>query len=162
MNKTVSVLLAAGLLVVSALAACGGDEGSPAIADVSKQELAQPATTRSASAAKARVFFIQPTDGAILASPIRLEFGVEGMALVPAGTKQSAAGHHHLLVDTDIPALDKPVPKDANHIHLGDGSASIELSLDPGQHSLQLLLADHSHIPHDPPVVSEKISITIQ
>lgn len=164
MKKSSAVLAVATLLAIGVLSACSKSQAPPASTDnnIETASAAPVSMPRTASPAGARVFIITPTDGAIVSSPVVVEFGVEGMAIVPAGTVHPDAGHHHLLVDTDVPALDQPIPKDANHIHFGDGSASVELNLEPGTHTLQLLLADHAHIPHDPPVVSEKISITIQ
>jgi hypothetical protein len=89
-------------------------------------------------------------------------FGLKGMGVVPAGIQREGAGHHHLLVDTDVPALDSPVPADAQHIHFGGGQTETELTLEPGTHTLQLLLGDHLHIPHDPPVTSDRVTIQVQ
>ena len=117
---------------------------------------------RTPAAEGARVFFISPTDGATVSSPLRIEFGIEGMAIVRAGDKQPDSGHHHLLIDTHLPDLGSPVPTDAQHIHFGDGSTSTEIALEPGQHSLRLLLGDYRHVPHDPAVVSDAITITVE
>ena len=147
-------ILILSLLLGSALSACGDQDGAPP----------EPAVTveRQAAAADASVFFVSPEGGATVTSPFRLEFGVTGMAIVPAGTDQAFSGHHHLLIDADLPAAGLPIPKDANHVHFGDGSFVTEISLDPGQHTLQLMLGDYRHIPHDPPVISEKITITVE
>jgi hypothetical protein len=72
------------------------------------------------------------------------------------------SGHHHVLIDAELPAMDMPIPADANHVHFGDGSSTTELTLEPGEHTLQLLFADHLHIPHDPPVYSDRITITVE
>ena len=117
---------------------------------------------RTASEAGASVFFITPADGSTVASPVAIEFGIEGMTVVKAGDDTPGSGHHHLLVDTGLPDPGLPIPADENHIHFGDGSTSTELTLAPGTHTLQLLLGDHLHIPHDPPVTSETISITVK
>ena len=147
-------ILILSLLLGSVLSACGNqDEAQPAPA---------VAVERQAAAADASVFFVSPEGGATVTSPFRLEFGVTGMAIVPAGTDQEFSGHHHLLIDADLPAAGLPIPKDANHVHFGDGSFVTEISLDPGQHTLQLMLGDYRHIPHDPPVISEKITITVE
>ena len=110
----------------------------------------------------ASVFFITPADGDSASSPVSIEFGVDGMTVATAGDNQAHSGHHHLLVDTGLPDLGLPIPADANHIHFGDASTSTELSLEPGEHTLQLLLGDYRHIPHDPPLVSEQITLTIE
>ena len=97
-----------------------------------------------------------------MSSPVSIEFGIDGMTVVAAGTDQAHSGHHHLLVDTGLPELGMPIPADATHIHFGDASTSTELSLEPGVHTLQLLLGDYLHIPHDPPLVSQQIAITVE
>jgi len=123
----------------------------------------QPAAlSRSASAEDARVFFISPADGDTVNSPIRVVFGTEGMAVVPAGNDTPHSGHHHLLIDTELTELGLPIPKDEHHVHFGDGSTETEIMLEPGEHTLQLLLGDHLHIPHDPPLNSGKIKVTVK
>jgi hypothetical protein len=117
---------------------------------------------RTPSAGDARVFFITPSDGATVSSPVQLEFGLDGMALAPAGNDAPNSGHHHIIIDHELPDLSLPVPADANHVHFGDARSRTELDMAPGQHTLQLLLADHMHIPHDPPIISERISITVE
>ena len=84
------------------------------------------------------------------------------MDIAKAGTDQADSGHHHLLIDTGLPALNLPIPADANYIHFGDGSTSTEISLSPGSHTLRMLLGDYRHVPHEPPVASDIISITVQ
>ncbi len=117
---------------------------------------------RTASTADAAVFFITPGDGDTVSSPVTVEFGLSGMSVVTAGVNEAHSGHHHLLVDTDPPNMGLPIPADANHIHFGDASTSTELTLEPGEHTLRLLLGDHLHIPHDPPVMSDPITIIIK
>lgn len=125
--------------------------------------LAEAATLGKSPAAEgASVAFVSPRDGDVVASPFRVEFTVSGMDLAPAGTEVPLSGHHHILIDTGLPDLDLPVPADEHHLHFGDASSSAELSLTPGQHTLQLLFADHLHIPHDRPVYSERITITVE
>jgi hypothetical protein len=125
-------------------------------------EQATPALERTPSPEGAKVFFITPKDGATVTSPVHIEFGIEGMTVVPAGDQTPNSGHHHLLVDTPLPDLSMPIPKDAQHIHFGDGSTSTDLELSPGKHTLQLLLGDYRHVPHDPPVYSKPITITVE
>ena len=84
------------------------------------------------------------------------------MSVVTAGDATPQSGHHHLLVDADLPNLSLPIPATDNYIHFGDGSTSTEISLEPGTHTLRLLLGDHLHIPHDPPVVSDPITINVE
>ena len=133
-----------------------------------EQQADQPATSklvappRTASPEGASVFFITPADGETVSSPLHVEFGVDGMKIVAAGVAAAQSGHHHLLVDTGLPELGLPIPADAHHIHFGDASTSTEISLEAGEHTLQLLLGDHMHIPHDPPLVSQQIAITVE
>ncbi|MBT2971452.1 MAG: DUF4399 domain-containing protein [Candidatus Thiodiazotropha sp. (ex Ctena orbiculata)] len=114
----------------------------------------------------ARVFFIGLEDGAVVSSPVTLKFGIEKFGITPAGTKgkrRHTAGHHHLLVDLNQPPdLDEPIPRDAQHIHFDQGETEVQLELSPGRHTLQLLLGDEDHEPHDPPLISEKITITVE
>ncbi len=124
--------------------------------------MVQAALPRTASPDGASVFFVSPVDGSTVANPVSIEFGIDGMSVVRAGDDQLDSGHHHLLIDTDLPDMTLPVPADKNHIHFGDGSTSTELTLEPGEHSLRLLLGDHLHIPHDPPVYSETIEIIVK
>lgn len=160
------------LIGVLALAACGGGE-APAPAPEAEPEAKAAAgsdagaagatgLSRTASPADARVYFVTPADGATVTSPVRVEFGLDGMDVVPAGTQQPMSGHHHVIIDTELPPFDLPIPADANHVHYGDGSTSTELTLEPGEHRLQLLLGDHLHIPHAPPVYSDPITITVE
>ena len=116
---------------------------------------------RSAAAPGARVFFIDLKNGATIPTRAKIRFGSEGIAITPAGTANPNGGHHHLLVDTEVPALDREIPSDFNHLHFGRGQTEVELSLPPGEHTLQLLLGDHEHVPHDPPVMSERIRVRV-
>ena len=150
------------------LIACGRQDPEPPaeepVADATESLPAAepPALPRSPAPQGARVFFISPADGETVPNPVRVEFGVEGMALVAAGVQQENAGHHHLLVDAGLPDMSLPIPADAIHIHFGDASTSTELTLAPGEHTLRLLYGDHLHVPHDPPVMSEPITITVE
>lgn len=109
------------------------------------------------------VYIISPSHGEVVSNPVQVRFGLRGMGVAPAGTDRENTGHHHLLIDVDeLPALDQPVPSDANHRHFGKGQTEVELTLEPGEHSLQLLLGNFAHIPHNPAVVSEKITILVE
>ena len=109
----------------------------------------------------AKVFFLDLKDGQTIPVKSVIRFGVSGMEVAPAGSAKQNAGHHHLLIDTELPPLDEPIPSDFNHLHFGKGQTEVELSLTPGDHTLQLLLGDHNHVPHDPPVVSEVIRVHV-
>ena len=151
-----------GLLIAAAttLAACGQEQESAPAAPA--PQTSPPTLQRTAAAADARVFFITPGDGAVLTSPVAVEFGMEAMDVVPAGDMAANSGHHHILIDTDLPDLNLPIPKDERHVHFGDGTSATELELPAGEHTLQLLFADYLHIPHEPPVYSERITITVE
>ncbi len=113
----------------------------------------------------ARVYFISPSDGETVKGEVHVRFGLSGIGVAPAGVDKAGTGHHHLLIDTDLPegaALDEPIPSDAQHRHFGGGQTEAKIALPPGIHHLQLLLGDHNHIPHMPPVYSERISITVE
>lgn len=156
-------LFATAVFVAISLGACGGksDDSMPAAQEPSA-DAAPMAPARTPAPEGASVFFVTPADGDAVTSPVHIEFGIDGMEIAPAGTDKPASGHHHLLVDTDLPDLDRPIPADAHHIHFGDGSTSTDLTLAPGEHTLQLLLGDYRHIPHDPAVMSGRITITVE
>lgn len=151
------------LLTSAAFAGACSPEPPEAEATVAAPAGATEATTpRRPAPAGASVYFITPQDGAVLSSPVRVEFAVAGMDVLPAGEDADNSGHHHILIDTDLPDMALPIPADAKHVHFGDGSTTAELMLAPGAHTLQLLFADYLHIPHDGPVYSERITITVE
>ena len=117
---------------------------------------------RTAAPAKARVYFISPSNGQVLKGPVTIRFGLAEMGVAPAGTVAEATGHHHLVIDSPLPALDQPLPKDEKHMHFGKGQTETTLTLAPGTHTLQLILGDSNHIPHQPPVYSAPITITVK
>jgi len=118
---------------------------------------------RTPSPAGAEVYIISPKDGAKVKSPVTVVFGLKGMGIAPAGIKMDNTGHHHLLVDADAPAdLSKPLPNDEHNVHFGKGQTETSLTLTPGKHTLQLLLADSLHTPHDPVVISKKITVVVE
>ncbi|MEW8658231.1 MAG: DUF4399 domain-containing protein [Candidatus Thiodiazotropha endolucinida] len=114
----------------------------------------------------ARVFFIDIEDGAVVDSPFKVKFGIEGFGITPAGTKgkiRHQAGHHHLLINVDqLPDLDSPIPRDEQHLHFDKGETEAVLDLPPGTHTLQLLLGDEDHEPQDPVLMSEKITVKVK
>lgn len=124
--------------------------------------VAGSALARTASPEGAQVYIISPVDGEVVNSPVTVKFGLKGMGVAPAGIDKPNTGHHHLLIDvTDGPALDKPLPVDANHKHFGGGQTEATVELSPGKHTLQLIMGDRNHIPHDPPVMSKKTTIVV-
>ena len=107
-------------------------------------------------------YIIEPKDGATVSNPVRVVFGLRGMGIAPAGVNALNTGHHHLLIDSDLPRLDQPIPKDDKHLHFGGGQTETLLILLPGQHTLQLLVGDYAHMPHTPPIASPKITINVR
>jgi len=121
------------------------------------------AQERTPSAPGAEVYIISPKNGAIVHNPVLVQFGLKGMGVAPAGVKYDNTGHHHLLIDTDAPAdQSTPLPATDKIVHFGKGQTETTINLSPGKHTLQLLLADYQHIPHSPPVISKKITITVK
>ncbi|MGH1536620.1 MAG: DUF4399 domain-containing protein [Gammaproteobacteria bacterium] len=117
----------------------------------------------SASAPGAKVYFIEPVDGSVVSQTFTVKFGLSGMGVAPAGVDRKHTGHHHILIDVaELPAMDAPLPASENIIHFGGGQTEAELTLPAGEHTLQLLLGNHMHIPHDQPVMSEKITIMVE
>jgi hypothetical protein len=113
------------------------------------------------SPAGASVYFIDLKNGATISPKTTIHFGLRGMGVAPAGSDKENSGHHHLLVDTELPPLDQEIPNDFNHLHFGAGQTEAEVNLSPGEHTLQLLLGDKRHIPHSPPLMSERIHVTV-
>jgi hypothetical protein len=125
--------------------------------------LAGTVIAREPSPAGAEVYIVSPKDGAKVKSPVTVVFGLKGMGVAPAGIKFDNTGHHHLLVDSDAPAdLSLPLAANEKSLHFGKGQTETSLTLPPGKHTLQLVLADSLHTPHDPPVISKKITITVE
>jgi hypothetical protein len=155
------------IIVSTTLAACGEPSGDDDAAPPAAQpQAAQPAAsapqlTRRKAPEGAAVYIISPTDGEQVQTPFRVVFGLRGAGVVPAGIERPDAGHHHLLIDADVPPLGAPIPADDRHRHFGLGQTETELSLPPGEHRLQLLLGDHLHVPHDPPLLSEPVSVLV-
>lgn len=117
----------------------------------------------TAAPAGASVYIISPSDGATVGQDVTVRFGLIGMGVAPAGVDRKLTGHHHLLVDVaTLPAAGQPIPADAQHIHFGGGQTQTTLKLAPGEHTLQLELADHNHVPFAPPLVSKKITIHVR
>jgi len=120
------------------------------------------AQDRMASPADAQVYIISPKDGAKVSSPVTVQFGLKAMGIAPAGVKIENTGHHHLLIDSDAPTdLSQPLPASEKVVHFGKGQTETTVKLTPGKHTLQLLLGDSTHVPHNPPVISKKITITV-
>ena len=137
-----SMLAIPGLLAIFTTAAMAGESAAPR---------------------DAHLYIGWPNDGEIIKSgTFRVWFGLRNAGVAPADVKHPNTGHHHLIVDSELPPFDEEIPADKMHFHFGAGQTETVLTLPPGTHTLQLLLADHEHIPHGPPVFSRKITITVK
>lgn len=104
-----------------------------------------------------------PNDGEVIRErPFRVWFGLRHMGVAPAGVEKPNTGHHHLVIDAELPPFDEEIPNNKNYRHFGAGQSEMTLDLPPGRHTLQLVFADHDHIPHDPPLVSRKVTIHVK
>ena len=129
---------------------------------------AQAAETLSPAGAK--VYFVNLKDGQSVTNPVRVVFGLSGMGVAPAGVEKAKTGHHHLLINRPAfgqgpngkEELEANIPADDNHKHFGGGQTEVAIELPLGKNTLQLVLGDQNHIPHNPPVVSEVITVTVK
>jgi uncharacterized protein DUF4399 len=110
----------------------------------------------------AEVYFIDLKDRASVPAKLKLYFGLRNMGVAPAGSDRENSGHHHLLIDTELSPLNQPIPNDFNHLHFGAGQTEAEITLKPGEHTLQLLMGDKDHVPHTPPVMSQRIRVRVE
>ncbi|MDF7796753.1 DUF4399 domain-containing protein [Pseudomonas syringae] len=118
---------------------------------------------RTAAPEGAEVYIISPKDGETVTSPFKVQFGLTGMGVAPAGVDVPETGHHHLLIDVkDQPSMNAPLPVSDNIRHFGKGQTETEINLPPGQHTLQLLMGDKGHMPLNPSVESKKITINVK
>ena len=119
-------------------------------------------TSEDCDLVEPKVYFISPADGYVSKSQnVKLVFGIDNFNILPAGINGCNSGHHHLIVDADLPILTRPIPSTENYIHFGKGQTETTINLKPGRHTLQLLVGDYAHIPHKNPLVSKKINIEI-
>jgi len=116
----------------------------------------------SKGAPAAAVYFIAPKNDDIVSGEVVVKFGLQNFGVSPAGLNVNGTGHHHLIIDADLPNLSQPIQADKNHVHFGKGQTEVKLELEPGTHTLQLLLGDYRHIPHRPPIYSNKITIVVE
>jgi Domain of unknown function (DUF4399) len=125
---------------------------------------AAPASAQTPSPAGAKVYIINLKNGDTVTSPFKIQFGLSGMGIAPAGVEKPNTGHHHLIIDTKLSdeELKQPIASDAKHIHYGGGQTEAMVTLPPGQHTLQLVLGDWTHIPHVPPVMSDVVTVTVK
>lgn len=138
-----------GWLIVSALLAGGA---------------AQAQEYRKKAPEGASLYIIAPKDGAVVKSPVAIQFGLRGMGVAPAGVAKEKTGHHHVLIDLDVKDVDmtKPLPATDQIRHFGGGQTEASIELKPGRHTLLLVLGDENHVPFDPPIVSRKITVTVK
>lgn len=153
------------VVTVVALAAAGcSKEPAPEAAPAAAPETtaAAPALPRTAAPEGARTFIISPEEGATVTSPFTVRFGAENITVIAAGDNTPGSGHHHLLINAPLPDFGLPIPKSDQYVHFGGGQTETELTLEPGSYDLRLLFGDHLHIPHDPPVYSDVVTITVE
>jgi hypothetical protein len=168
MNKLNAASIASSVMLASliSLAACSKTpETAPAAAPPpapASTIAPTPAAARTKAPEGAKVYFVGIKDGDTVTSPFKVGFGVDVLKLAPAGTPDAGVGHHHLIIDSDLPPQDAPLPANDNVKHFGKAQTETELTLPAGIHTLQLEFADSSHVPFDPPVVSDKITITVK
>ena len=113
--------------------------------------------------ATAHTYIISPKDGESVTSPVKVVFGLHGLGVAPAGVDKPNTGHHHLLVNAkQLPAMDQPIPSDDQHRHFGKGQTETLLFLEPGKHTLQLILGDKNHVPLGEKMVSDQITINVE
>lgn len=110
----------------------------------------------------AQVYIIWPKDGRVIhGGKFWLRMGAKKIGIAPAGTKKPNTGHHHVIIDAELPPFDEEIPNNKNHRHFGGGQTEARIELPPGRHTIQLLMADHDHIPHDPPLYSDRITVIV-
>ena len=114
------------------------------------------------AAPDSKLYFINLKNGDSVGSPVMVQFGLSGMGVAPAGVEIAGTGHHHLLIDVDSIDVNVPIPNSDQFRHFGAGQTEATFPMSPGTHTLQLLLADHNHIPHHPSVMSERITVTVK
>lgn len=162
MIKTHRLLMLLAATVILSAAGCSKKTETPV---ASTTELAKPAAKpvlpRTPAPENAAVFFVTPKDGDTVSSPVDIEFGASNLTVVAAGNDVMNSGHHHLIINAPLPDLTLPIPANEQYRHFGGGQTTTSIELEPGTYELRMLLGDHLHIPHTPPVISETITITV-
>lgn len=159
---TAASALAIALVAFYASPAARAAEAPNTPAKTPTETAAAPAIARTPRPAEAKLYIISPPNGETVASPVTVRFGLVGMGVAPAGVASPNTGHHHLIIDSPVPPFGAPLPKDDTHLHFGGGQTETSVALAPGTHTLQLVLADKDHVPHEPPLVSDAITITVK
>ncbi len=169
--KIAKSTLALGLLLALAACANQGAMQTTAVTSVAPTEPMKVTVStpklaagyeKVAAAPDAKLYFINLKNGDSVGSPVTVQFGLSGMGVAPAGIERAGTGHHHLLIDVDAIDVNAPIPNSDQLRHFGLGQTEVSLPMTSGKHTLQLLLADQNHIPHHPPVMSERITITVR
>ncbi|HET8697031.1 MAG TPA: DUF4399 domain-containing protein [Gammaproteobacteria bacterium] len=156
------------IVICGVLAGCSREDApappasTPSASTVAAPAPAAPPAARKPAPAEAMAYIIAPADGAMVDNPVLVQFGLKGIGVAPAGVDRPDTGHHHLLIDVDLPRLDAPIPSDAQHVHFGGGQTETTITLTPGRHQLRLLLGDNLHVPFDPPIASDPITIEVR
>ncbi|HZF30434.1 MAG TPA: DUF4399 domain-containing protein [Gammaproteobacteria bacterium] len=156
------------ILFCGVLAACGREEATPppttqpAASTVAAPAPGAPPAVRKPAPAEAVAYIVSPEDGATVDNPVLIQFGLKGVGVAPAGVDRPDTGHHHLLIDAELPPLDAPIPSDAQHVHFGAGQTETVITLSPGRHQLRLLLGDNAHVPFDPAIASAPVTIDVR
>ena len=142
MKRIVSLAVVAGLLsALGGVQALAGDTPSPP---------------------GARVWIIWPKDGDVIhGGKMWVRMGAKGIGIAPAGVIKPNTGHQHLIINRPLPPFDEDIPADKNHLHFGGGQTEARIELPPGRHTLQVLMGDHDHIPHNPPLHSQQITVIV-
>jgi hypothetical protein len=158
--------------VACALSACGSVplQGAAPAADPPMAALRMSASTptlaggykKVAAPPGAAVYFVNLKNGDAVTSPLLVQFGLRGIGVAPAGVEKENTGHHHLLIDVAEIDVNNALPMSDTIRHFGGGQTEARVELKPGTHTLQLLLADHNHIPHHPLVISERITVSVK
>jgi hypothetical protein len=155
--------LAAAMCLTIATADAQGTQGQPAASPPAPQATNTSAPARTPAPHDAYVYIGWPLDGATVnGNHVKVWFGTRNFGIAPAGVSAKNTGHHHLLIDVPVPPLDQPIPNDRNHLHFGLGQTETVIELPPGKHTLQLIMGDADHVPHDPALISRRITIYVR
>ncbi|PWC77008.1 hypothetical protein TSH64_21090 [Azospirillum sp. TSH64] len=159
-------MLSLAPLTVAATPAAAADASAQQKADQKDSQKAgqsdAAAGQRTPGRKDAWLYIGWPNNGQVVGTRFKVWFGLRNFGVAPAGVRKDGTGHHHLLIDTDLKTFNEPIPSDKQHLHFGKGQTETILELPPGRHTLQLVLADADHVPHDPPIMSKKITITVR
>ncbi len=151
-----------GLAIVTGIATRGLAALGLALPVLTASPLSAQTAQRQPAPRGALVYFHYPLDGLRVPERFTVRMGLKEMGVAPAGIDKALTGHHHLLIDVDPGRPDQPIPSDYNHIHLGNGQTEVVVTLPKGTHTLQLVLGDHTHTPHNPPIMSQKITVYVR